>query len=245
MEEPQRQITEAKNKQTTPAKDNDLPEIKKFNEIMKDFVIIDADWNHNFNDQRNELSQHIIDEIIGVMRNAYDYPEDYNLTARIYTQETNKKIGEALKNFGLELYQKYLISGSKDDIGEVPEELKYKYIDKEADYITIYPEFILRDIEKFIRFLKRIKKTDEKLARNISTVINSLGTKVLEGFLVGDDWSDEELDIYNHISELYDELLRLNLHEEYEIAMRCKYFVAIRDRQLNYIDDDLDSLILS
>lgn len=243
MEEVQRQTSKAKNIQTAPAKVGNLSEIQKFNEIMKDFVIIDAAWDYSFNDQRDELSANIIEEIMGVMNNAYDYPEDYNLTARIYTQETNKRIGEALKNFGLELYQKYMISGSKDDIGEVPDWIDYAYIDREADFITIYPEFIIRDIEKFIRFLKRINNVDEELARNISTVINSLGTKVREGFIVGDDWSDEELDIYNHIGELYDELLRLDLQNEYEIEMRCDYFIAIRDRQLHYIDDEAMEII--
>jgi hypothetical protein len=39
------------------------------------------------------------EEIFDVLNNAEKYPNDYNLRARIYTQETNKKIGEALNNF--------------------------------------------------------------------------------------------------------------------------------------------------
>jgi hypothetical protein len=134
-------------------------------QIADGIVYIETSSNEDVKEETKE-------EIYAVLHNTRKYPDDYNLTARLYTQETKKRIGEVLNDFGLELYQKYMIGGSKDE----DEYSENSINDNES--ISIYTEFTFTDIKKFVGFLKTIEIVDDELMKNIAIVINSLGQKI-------------------------------------------------------------------
>jgi hypothetical protein len=86
-------------------------------------------------------------------------------------------------------------------------------------------------MEKLIGFLQKIEIADEKTTKHISLIIYSLGRKIRNGFIR--HWTDEELDIYNHISGIYNEIKRLELEKDEEIYRRSDYFIALQEGYLD------------
>lgn len=205
--------------------ENHFAKIEKFNDTMNMLYQGNVEISNNVIYIELGKSKETTEEIFAVLKNAEKYPNDYNLRARIYTQETNKKIGETLNNFWLELYQKYMIGWSKDE----DDSNEDNFWNDESIYI--YTEFTFSDIKKFGWFLRSLERIDDILIRNIALVINSLGQKIYKGF--NDTWTDEELDIYNGVWEIYKQIERLGIKEEIEIGRRSDYLLALKD---GYID---------
>jgi hypothetical protein len=60
---------------------------------------IDEKDNITIHEGMYTVKEETAEEIYRVIENHMEYPDDENLTARIYTQHTNEKIQEELKTF--------------------------------------------------------------------------------------------------------------------------------------------------
>lgn len=204
-----------------------------FISTMENFCILHTDWDLSSLDVIGTFSEKTRYEIKCLLGNAALYPDDYNLTARTYTEETIKSIGDTLQTFWLELFQKYIIAWSKDDIGEVEDTENtpaYNYINEGS--VSIYPQFILRDIDTFIDFLKEIKRPSKELIKAVLLVLDDIETKILNW--IEWDWSNEEIDIYRRIGSLYHEIKRLRIHKNKYGSKMCDSILAFKD---GYLED--------
>jgi hypothetical protein len=86
-------------------------------------------------------------------------------------------------------------------------------------------------MKKLLGFFQKIEIADEKTTKSISLIIHSLGKKIRNGFTRY--WTDEELDIYNHTSGIYNEIKRLGLEKDEEIYRRSDYFIALQEGYLD------------
>lgn len=78
--------------------EDDFAEMQKFNDTMDCFYQGELSLYEDLT-YKKDIEKNIRDELIGVLDNAEEYPDDYNLTARTYTQKTDEKLGEILQNF--------------------------------------------------------------------------------------------------------------------------------------------------
>jgi hypothetical protein len=78
--------------------EEDFAEMQKFNDTMDCFYQGEISLYQDLA-YRKDIEKKIRDELTAVLDNAEEYPDDYNLTARTYTQKTNKEIGDILQDF--------------------------------------------------------------------------------------------------------------------------------------------------
>lgn len=193
-------------------------DIKKFKGIMSHFfegsTSIDEKDNITIHEGMYTVKEETAEEIYRVIENHMEYPDDENLTARIYTQHTNEKIQEELKTFWLRLIQKYKID-------------EPFYDDEDTQIYYLYPMFSIENIDKLIGLLKKIECTDKELDHYIDMIIWSVYTDIMENF-----WeykNDEEIDITDGIKWLNREIDRLWIWENIINKDARSCFMALQE----------------
>jgi hypothetical protein len=67
-------------------------QIERFNQAMNNFVVCEIPRYEEAENLYEVIDKTIVDEIICVLENADNYPNDYNLKARTFTQQTQERI---------------------------------------------------------------------------------------------------------------------------------------------------------
>lgn len=193
-----------------------VPEIKEFKSLMRNFFIgrVELTDRWIYIPQSLNLTEENADEVYTVIENHIDYPDDENLKACIFTQETNKEIWDNLSQYGLILDNKYKIINN-------------------ADFFMVWPLIHISEPDLFVKFLRKIKICDQETILHIDTILWSHGFWLEDFFLSWNNINDSE-EVSNFIIKIYEiweELERLEI-EEYLINMQLKDLVLVISNNL-------------